>query len=108
MFKKDPKSEFVKKIQAQIAPNGDIVHMEPNERKEITTVYKNRNIFWLSTDSVECSTSRGKKKVLKRYDGVMYDDLTDEYREGTKIYFKNANSKPVSIFYVISSGISYN
>lgn len=108
MFKKEPKSEFVKKIQKQIAPNGDIVHLDPNEKKQISIVYKDRNIFWLSTGSVECSTNKGDKRILKSYDGVMYDDLTDASREGTKIYLKNLGLKAVSIFYVISSGISYN
>lgn len=108
MFKKEPTSEFVKKIKKQIAPNGDIVHLEPNEKKQISIVYKDRNIFWLSTGSVECSTNKGGKGILKSYDGVMYKDLTDASREGTKIYLKNTGLKPVSIFYVISSGISYN
>ena len=108
MFKKSPNSQFVKKLQKHIAPNGDITHLKPKEKKLVSTVYNKLNFFWLSTGKVELSTSEGEKEIVSVNNGVYYTGLGKISREGTKVFLRNPTSKPVSIFYVLSSGISYN
>lgn len=108
MFKKSPSSKFVRKLQKQLAPTGDIAYLKPDEKKLIATVYEGRNFFWLSTGKVELSTSAGKNRMVDVNNGVYYTGLGNISREGTKVFVRNPNSKAVSIFYVIASGISYN
>ena len=107
LIRNEPSSNFIKKLQELLAPSGGVAYLQPGEKKEITKLFHNTNLFYLSSGKCSVVGEDNKGFDLGAEDGIYYSGIKGISREGGKIYFVAPVDKSVTVFYVFKDGISY-